>query len=435
MKFLVSVVLLFASVLQLQAISSLSQYTQLANDYFVTTNSQTGQVVLQTIISLADGHYVLVESDGRFYPSQQLGLATVEIRMDGGLISNGSALDFRSSAPEQHSFNCIGLVWVPAGTHTFQLVAYNHPGVPGGKFYVGNRSNLSVVVDPSTANTVLTRSTDSGNVNVTTLGFKSGVSTTIPNVNVLSGTHSVAAAPLVVLASGRSIDAVQGTAAGDAMWGVFLNGACPANSEALWTVSDLSNPLEWHAPMYSHAMFRTPPSSATFGLYATELPYEDQGVENPVQYVVGSTTKLIALSGGMPIYGSAAVKSSYVPCWPRMDVDARNSTNYYWTTAVNVQPGQNGNVMFLAKTRVLDCSTATGPGTATLVLELDGQTVGSSGVQQFPYNAACHQQTLAASYLALGLSAGTHTIRGRVENIGLTNLAISGDMGLLFFGN
>jgi len=45
--------------------------------------------------------------------------------------------------------------------HTVQLVAYNHPSVPGGQFYVGAGSNLSIVVDPAVSTSHAWLSTDS----------------------------------------------------------------------------------------------------------------------------------------------------------------------------------------------------------------------------------------------------------------------------------
>jgi len=91
--------------------------------------------------------------------------------------------------------------------------------------------------------------------------------------------------------------------------------------------------------------------------------------------------------------------------------------------------------MFLLKTRILDCYDFEGPGTVRLQIQLDGQLVGSTGIQQFFYNETCHQRTLSASYLALGLAAGSHTVKGRINVSGLPNLSASGDLGLVFFGN
>lgn len=83
------------------AIDNTSQYLQLASDTLVTSRQFQGQTLLQATLTLTTSQNVLFESDGRFYPYDQDGLA---------VISNGSALDYKDgSVPVQHSFNCIGL--------------------------------------------------------------------------------------------------------------------------------------------------------------------------------------------------------------------------------------------------------------------------------------------------------------------------------------
>lgn len=423
--FLFSVYLLSTS--PLLAIESSSRYLELGQDYLVTSNSFTGQVVLQTTLTLTTGTYIFLESDGRFFPYQQNGLATVEIRVNGQGVSNASILDFRVATPVQHSFNCVGAVFLFPGTHTFQLVAYNHPSVGGGQFMIGSSSNLSVVVGPATYVTALGMGADSGLINVNTAGFQPGGP--LNYVSVLSGTHFVPVAPLVLLSSGRGY--VPGTGYGDAMLGTFRNGICPSNAEHLWTVQDLAPSGELHAPMYGQALYNVT-GQVNIGVAATELPFG--AVEDPVQYYVGSTTALIALAGNIPISGGAA-ELPQDNCSPNSYIFAGNGSQTFWNESFTVQSGQNGNVMFLLKTRVLDCHDFEGPGTILLQLELDGQPVGSVSVQQYTFNNTCHQRTLSASYLALGLSPGTHTIRGRITVSGLPNLAASGDLGLVYFGN
>jgi hypothetical protein len=271
----------------------------LANDFLVTTNSATGQVVLQTTISLPATANVLLHSDGRFYPYLQNGLATVEIRVDGTRISNISALDFRVATPVQHTFNCIGSTYMTAGAHTVQLIAYNHPSVSGGQFYVGSTSNLSIVVNPATTIVSGFLGSDSSYVNVTTLNNSSP----LPHQNVVTVTHTASEPPIVVLSSGRSYSGR--TAYGDAMWGAYLNDACPPNSQQFWTINDIAPSGELHAPMSGQALY---PYAGTYNvqLAATEEPYFNPVSENPVQYMIGSTSGLITLSGGLRISGSAA---------------------------------------------------------------------------------------------------------------------------------
>ena len=358
----------------------------------------------------------------------------MEIRLDGGLVSNGSALDFKDYAdPQQHSFNCIGAMHVSAGTHTVQLVAYNHPSVPGGIFNVGAGSNLSVVVDPAVSTSHAWLNNDSSTVNVSTYGVNPP--TAVPYVAAVSTSHLVYADPVVVLTSGRALAGNSPAYGGDAMFGTYLNGVCPSNSEQAWTVNDLTPSAESHAPLYGHALYRSASGTVTATLAATELPYQLQQAENPVQYVVGSQSTVIAMSGGMPIYGGVAQGGSTAICSPSTYQGAPIGGNNFWSAPLTVQPGESGNVFFTVKTRILDCNANEGPGTVGLQLVLDGAGVGSVGIQQYDANNTCHQRTVTASYLALGLAQGPHTISAVLNNNGLPNLSIAGDMGLLFFGS
>ena len=70
------------------AIDSASQYLSLPSDYLITSNSFAEQVVLNTSISVASSTRLFLESDGRFFPYLQNGLATMEIRVNGRRISN-----------------------------------------------------------------------------------------------------------------------------------------------------------------------------------------------------------------------------------------------------------------------------------------------------------------------------------------------------------
>jgi hypothetical protein len=417
------------------AIDSSSRYVQLSSDVLVTTSSQQQpQVVVQTSVTLATDQDVFFESDGRFFPNSQNGLAVMEIRLDGGLVSDGSALDYKDYAdPQQHSYNCIGATHVPAGTHTVQLVAYNHPSVSGGQFYVGAGSNLSVVVDPAVSTSHAWLNTDSAIVNVATDGVDPP--TAVPYRAVVSTSHLVYADPVVVLTSGRALAGNSPTYGGDAMFGSYLNGVCPSTAEQAWTVNDLTPSAESHAPLYGHALYPSASGTVTATLAATELPYGLQQTENPVRYVVGSQSTVIAMSGGMPIYGGVVQGGSTAICSPNTYQGAPVGGNNFWSAPLTVQAGESGNVFFTVKTRILDCNPNEGPGTVVLQLVLDGAGVGSVGVQQYDFNNTCHQRTLTASYLALGMSQGPHSVSAVVSNSGLTNLAIGGDMGLLFFGS
>ena len=411
-----------------EAIDNTSTYQELGSDFLVQVNNLSGQVLLTTTLQLTADQDVLFSSDGRFYPWQQNGLAVMEIRLDGGLISNGSAFDFRSaSRPEQRSFNCIGLSHVLAGSHTVQLVGYNHPSIKGGQFEVGSGTNLSVIVHPANNAISASLSADSGVINVQTGGIQSP--NPLPYQPILTISPQGTGDPIIALASSRVI----GTSIysqGDAMIGIYVDGACPANDSQQWSVSDLTTDSGMHAPVFSQRILTGRFGAATIQLAATELPI---GSENQVQYRVGSQANLIALSGGTPIFGSATQNSNTNQCTPNSYFGPFTGT--YWNKSFTVSPGQNGNVFLLLKTRVLDCNASDGPGTASLKLNLDGNRVGNYGIMQYAQGDGCHQNTLSSSYLAKNLSIGTHTVSATIYQSGLPNLAASGDLGLIYFGN
>ncbi len=361
----------------------------------------------------------------------------MEIRVDGNRISNGSLLDFRVSDPVQHSFNCIGAALLSAGTHTVQLVGYSHPSILGGQFKVGSKSNLSVVVEPASNVTHNSLNYDSTFIDVTT--GSGSFQPPISLVQILSHSHYVSTQPLIVLTSGRSFTPLQRV--GDAMWGSYINSTCPENKEHFWTVNDIVETGEIHAPMYGQAMYRDRTGRQTLQLVGTELPTggPPNNIENDIAYQVGSTAELIGLSGNLPIFASKAELPYDRACHPNSYI-AASGTRDYWSTSFTVGPGQQGNVMFLLKTRVLDCPVSggeqEGPGTVTLQIRLDGSLVGSVGVQEFTEGNTCHQRTMTASYLKLGLSQGAHQVGGRlVSSSSLPNMAASGDLGLMLFGN
>ena len=346
------------------AIDGSSRYIQLNSDVLITSNSSTGQTVLQTSITLSSGKWVFVNSDGRFFPFQQNGVATMEVRVGGTRISNASILDFRVSAPVQHSFNCIGATFLSAGTHTVELVGYNHPGISGGKFKVGSTSNLSVVVDPANTVTHSELAVDSSVVDVTT--GSTPFQPPIQYLGVLSENHFVSEPPLIVLTSGRSYTSLERY--GDAMWGTYANFNCPQNDEHFWTVNDIAESGEIHAPMYGQAMYRTATAWQSLQLAATELPTggPPNNFEDDVAYKVGSTTKIVGLSGNLPIHASKA-ELPFDSCQPNSYIFA-DGTRDYWSTSFTVSSEQQGNVMFLLKTRILDCYENEGPGTVRLQL-------------------------------------------------------------------
>lgn len=96
--------------------------------------------LLYTTVHLARRKAVLLESDGSYAPLDPSSAGRVLVEVDGWPASDGSTLDWRGSlAPEEHSFNAVGVVSLGAGNHPVALV-----GEPldrfAGPFVFGQRA-------------------------------------------------------------------------------------------------------------------------------------------------------------------------------------------------------------------------------------------------------------------------------------------------------
>lgn len=324
------------------------------------------------------------------------------------------------------------------GQHNIQLVAYNivwytaYPPRYGeeprlianwGKIKVGSRSNLSVVVNP--CQTVLVSNSPSTNiVNVTTQYL--APPTPIPYEPVMIQNINTTG-PVISLASG-SAERCYNTA-GDAMWGILKNGACGSNDHMFWVVNDLTMTTEVNSPMYCHSIYNFN-GQGTIVLAGTELPWDLQQWEDPVEYMISPSTRLISLYGGFQIYGSASISS--LNCYPNDYMDTGLSS-VLWEQTFTIPQNHNGNIMFVGKTRVIEGPNI-GYGNAFLELNLDGANVGSFGTQQLDLGYSGQQRTMTVSYLGIGLSPGIHTIRGIMHQSGtLPRLACTKDLGLIYF--
>jgi hypothetical protein len=133
--------------------------------------------------------------------------------------------------------------------------------------------------------------------------------------------------PWIVLASGRAYHAGNSTQkttdmdVGDSMLGLFVDGKTCSNSQATWSINDFSPAADLQAPMSSQGFFTTlpcgspPPNNApgerasmhTISFDATKMPVTCYAENNRVKYKVGAGTRMVALSGGMTVSGSAPI--------------------------------------------------------------------------------------------------------------------------------
>ena len=391
--------------------SKLSTHLKLASDL----NIKSDKVLLSAQVTLPTAATVLLVADGRYGPLGH-NAANIYITVDGTKASSDSYIDWtQSTNMQQHCFNAIGVKSLAAGSHTINLVA---DYISGGGFYVGAGSNLSVMVNPATSVEQAILTSDTGAFDFTTANCGDGCP--VPHTPMLSRQINVSSTsdPVILLASGRTYAA---TAYGDAMWGIYVDGSYPGNGAACWTVNDIWDGAETHAPMYAHAFINgIPAGTHTFSLDATEFPWGT--TEESVVYKVGAGTRLVALRGGMVVKGSSPQSTAlhdntdYLPIGTSSGwsgVPPVGTSVLLAEASIDVPPNHSGVVMFIAKTRVQGDKTDAG-GTVSLWIAVDGVKVSNDGIQQLASPCSSSQRTVTASYLAAGSSAlltGTHRSR------------------------
>src|SRR5262249_9363143 len=164
-------------------------------------------VVLSSTINFATTRYVLAVADGRYFPAYTNGIAVVAIRIDGSeSFSNHSEIDFRTTDAVQHSFNSLAAANLGPGSHTFELVAYNHPSTPSAYFWVGTTSGLAVLTDPAPNMLVSATTADSPIMHIRPQGYSSSSPDVPMNPLLIQtvNTGSPTPVPVVSLASGTS---------------------------------------------------------------------------------------------------------------------------------------------------------------------------------------------------------------------------------------
>ncbi len=423
--------------LEAAAAGANSAYLRLVSDTGVTGT----QVLLTTTINVSTaGTDVLLEADGRYSPTAP-GRADVFITVDSAKVSNDGAIDWSSSTDARpHSFNVVGAARLGSGSHTISLVGV----ASSGAFTVGADSNLIVMTRPASTLLVQSLPSDTGPYDFTTAGITPG--TPAPHTPLLSSSFDAGGAAVIGLASGRARYA---GGYGDAMLGIYLDGANAGNDKSLWTVNDVWTGAELEAPLYTHAFFPDLTGPHTVSLDATEIPWggPPNPAEDSVIYDVGSASSLIALFGGMTVHGSAWTSPAVDNWWDFVCVGSSQAwpgcppagtPRLLAGAAVDVPQGHNGVVMILAKSRFQGDASDVG-GTATLYLTIDGNRVGSVGVQECGYPNCVSQRTMSASYLAAGpnaLPVGSHRVEvwGQIgSGDSFIHLATVRDLPLVWF--
>jgi len=282
---LLLVITLFASPFSVFCADDDSRFLMTTSDQVIFGTSPIP--VLSYTLNLTQTKTVLLAANGRYYPFITTGLAVVNIRVDGQEYhSNYSIIDWRSSQdPVQHSFDCIAVVTLQPGTHTIELIAFNHVYTPSAGFVLGSMSGLSVMTNPAPNVLNSTLDDDSPVIDYNTNGLGCmGCQHEIPYRTLLTNNVNTGNNPtnVVSLLSGRVYCA--GTQ-GDALWGIYLNGQCPSANNSNWAVNDIFDSAELAAPMYCFAMHTITGSNA-LSFNASELPLYEGNEPNLVQYRV-----------------------------------------------------------------------------------------------------------------------------------------------------
>ncbi|MCS3801000.1 hypothetical protein [Niastella sp. OAS944] len=398
--------------------------------------------VLSYTLTLDQAKTVLVAANGRYYPVITNGIAVVNIRIDGNeWYGSHSTMDWtNTSNAVQHSFDCIALATLQPGTHLIELVGFNHVYTPSASFVIGGYSGLSVMTNPAPNFLTSTLNSDSQIIDHETQAY--GNTGDIPATTLLSNSvYTDNPTNVVTMLSGRAYCA---GGQGDALWGIYLNDQCPQSSTSNLTVNDLFNEAELGAPMYCFAM-HTITGNNTISFKASELTWVVD-MPNLVQYRVGQDARLITL-WGMGVSGSAVLSNE--SCRRDNWVCSQTSTNYnpphcpatgtnytFAETTINIPNGHNGVVFIKTATRLQGADADAG-GDVKLWLNIDGEDVGTVGVQQLKAPNCLSSRTIVASYLATGdkrLTPGAHVVRAYIKATGSFNaLAVARDLPLVYF--
>lgn len=428
------------------AASTASRYAQTLVESQLDATPVT---LLSTTIELARPTWVYLQSDGVLAPGGSA-RASVAIQIDGQPASNVAAVDWRRSlAPQPHTYSVIGARLLPAGRTRIDLRA----SASGASARVPAGANLSVLVDPAERVTEQVLARDTAALAFDTAGsperspLRDG-----GHAAVLSQDAGTAGGPLVAMAAASVTLAAEDY--GDAMLGIFVNGRQPPVDAMTWSINDLWLGAETEAPMFSQALVMAPPVPGVVQLVASESPYFQpvNASTNGVRYSVGRGARLITLRGGMRVVGRALAphfdyrddgrhrryayvcigSNGFKPTCPKTATSVTLAEG-----AICIPPGHGGVVLMAAKSRVQGDDHDAG-GTVTLQLMLDGQPVGSRGLQVIgPQPHSVSTRTIGASYLAAGeqrLDTGCHSVRAVGKASGdFRNLSMNADVPLLWF--
>jgi len=322
----------------------------------------------------------------------------------------------------------------------------------GAPFYVGARSNLSIIVNPGKFSSVVTHNDDKGAIGFTTNGIKVG--TPLPSIPILSLSIPVpyTGGQIIGLASSRIFD--YAGINGDPLTAIYIDGAEPRNHEGNWSDNDMNanGETETQAPFFNHGYFQKSAGTHTLSYNASELSYGENtsaSKENGIYYFVGAGSRLIGILGGRVTgrgYESTQSnnRTNYIPIasavnWPGYPLPGTDVVIARGN--IFVPSDHNGIVFFAGKTRVQgDPKDPAIPGfeeSTYLWLTIDGAVRGSLGAQDIGTGDNQSTRTISTSFLAEGnnkLSFGNHVVELHAMALGgFAHFCMTQDLPLIWF--
>jgi len=363
----------------------------------------------------------------------------------------------------QHSLDVMAYKTLPPGLHKVTLIGSAHPSNPG-IFSVGSLSGLSIMVDPELRVLMDALDGESQEINIQTyappdIDVNEGDADR-PYVGLLSNTVSNPGYGLLnalTFVSGRSFQSCfENGGEGDALWGFWTDSQCQFTDQASWGVNDIYTHAERQTSMYAQAFHTLLPQQSThieFG--ASELAFgTDQASapsgshENDVCYTVGNTKLVTVLNDHMSdsVGGNNTFCSTYT--WKCVastsgfgNCPAENTDVTLSSTQIDVPEGHSGIFFFSAKTRIQAGEPEDSDMVVVFGIKINGQPVGSVGVQELIAPDTGSSRSLTASYLSAvsdhstPLPPGTHTVEAfiRVQADSVSHASVPEELTLFYF--
>jgi len=397
-----------------------------------------------TLLSVhaAGGGPVLILADGWLVPGSVL-RAELRLTVDGAPVGSRAVLDWHGAHhPVTHGFRVLAAPALAAGDHVVSLLATSD-----APSLIGAGTVLSVLERPAAR--VAEQMAPSPPLVVQTRTPAALADTdTLPHDAVARLSAGAAHGPVIALAAGSVAYDGDGTHDfGDALWGVWMDGVEQPANTATYADNDICRCAELAAPLAVQALFGDGQvSGRTIGIGATAEPWAQKLGPDTVRYRVLPQSVLVLLAGGMDVAGGLAVldpagAGGRVKRFPYLCVasthaftgcPAAGTARQIGAADFSVPAGHARETLFSAALRVQG-DGRDGGGRFEAWLELDGQRVGSPGLQELSPASPVSTRTVTLSYLA-ALTPGRHHVALVCRATGdFWHLAVTRNLPLVWF--